>query len=542
MKQWLPWAEILLIILLAFFPLMGDVFPYRLNIFLSYEGAYRLYLGQVPYKDFGIPMGFTYWVVPAIFFKIFGPYMMSLVKAQVFLNIIGGLAFRSILRDMSVTAGIRFLSILLFCISYSFLNYWPWYNHTVIVYELMSIAFLTKFLYDDTDRWKYSWLILSGCFVFISFYTKQDAGAMTFLVAIALLIYDAINLRRWKPIAVFSVALIATALLFILPFINNGFGYWFNHGQLPHTARISVSDISADFFNESDWLKFYFFIIILLLVIRENNWGNFLRNRQRMLFALLVFGILVEAAIFQVTSYIPADNNIFYHSFAIAFILTLIAEMLKVDFTTLRIFAVSVAGIMLWWSAVYWKFIERYIFKPSAQVTASNVVNKKTYLILKPDTSDVPMDQWRTIELNAFHKMLMPGPTVDGINRLMQMQMVKDHMERKTPLKVLNMTELTPLAHELSFELEKGSYYPLWYHKGVSMFQKETDMFCNRIQNNYYDLVLFEYIPYLNNFYPFEVRDSLLAHYKRIDVFTAPRKPSLQAWVEVYVRKDAVVQ
>jgi hypothetical protein len=63
-------------------------------------------------------------------------------------------------------------------------------------------------------------------------------------------------------------------------------------------------------------------------------------------------------------------------------------------------------------------------------------------------------------------------------------------------------------------------------------------MFSGRIRDNYYDLVLFEYIPYLNNFYPFEVRDALLQHYTRIDVFAAPRKPSLQAWVEVYVRKD----
>ena len=100
------------------------------------------------------------------------------------------------------------------------------------------------------------------------------------------------------------------------------------------------------------------------------------------------------------------------------------------------------------------------------------------------------------------------------------------------------MSELTPLAKEVPFALEKGSYYPLWYHKGVGMFQKETDMFCDRIKNNYYDLVLFEYIPYLNNFYPFEVRDCLMQYYQKVDVFTAPRKPSMQAWVEVYVRKQ----
>src|SRR4030095_14016855 len=132
MRKTLAWAEILLIIILSLFPLMGDVFPYRLNIFLSYEGAYRLYLGQIPYKDFGLPMGFMYWVIPAIFFKIFGPAMMSLVKAQVLINIIAGLSFRQIFKNLSVGYGIRFLAVLLFCISYSFLNYWPWYNHTVI--------------------------------------------------------------------------------------------------------------------------------------------------------------------------------------------------------------------------------------------------------------------------------------------------------------------------------------------------------------------------------------------------------------------------
>jgi hypothetical protein len=66
------------------------------------------------------------------------------------------------------------------------------------------------------------------------------------------------------------------------------------------------------------------------------------------------------------------------------------------------------------------------------------------------------------------------------------------------------------------------------------MFQKETDTFCNRIMNNYYDLVLYEYIPYLNNFYPYEVRDCLEKNYQKIDSFPAPRKPSGHAWVEVF--------
>lgn len=533
MKKWLPVAEILLIIVLALFPLLGKVFPYRLNIFLSYEGAYRLYEGQIPYRDFGIPMGFMYWVIPGIFFKTFGPYMMSLVKAQVFINIIAGLSFRAILKNLSITPGVRFLSVLLFCISYSFLNYWPWYNHSVIVYELVALAFLTRALFTETKRWKYIWLFLSGMFVFFSFFTKQDAGAMGFLVCFFIVTYNAIAERKWLQLPVFLGGVLITGFLIIAPFLKYGFGYWFNYGQAPHTSRFSVADFTDEFFNSSQWLKFYFFAVISLVLATKKSWRDLWYDRKKMVFTLLTLGILVEATIFQVTSYIPPDNNIFFHSFAIVFILVLLSEFIPVNFESFKTLLFCIAGIMLWWSSIYWKYIEKYVVPPSNNVSA-NVVNKKTYLIFKPDSSDVPMDQWRTIPMKAFGKILFPGPTVDGINRLMQMDIVKQNKN----IKLLNMTELTPLAREMPFALEKASYYPLWYHKGVGMFQKETDMFCTRIKNNYYDIVLFEYIPYLNNFYPFQVRDTLLQYYKRVDVFTAPRKPSLQAWVEVYVRKN----
>jgi hypothetical protein len=533
MKRWYSGIEILLIIVFALFPLMGGLFPYRLNIFLSYEGAYRLYLGQIPYKDFGIPLGFMYWVIPALFFKIFGPYMISLVKAQVFINIIAGLSFRAIFKNLSVNPGIRVVAVLLFCLSYSFLNYWPWYNHTVIVYELIALAFLTRFIVSQ-NKWRYLSLVLSGAFTFFSFFTKQDAGAMAFLICLFVIIFNAFVERKWLQILIYASSVMLTALLLMLPFAKYGIGYWFNHGQPPHTSRFSFMDFAEEFFNNSEWLKFYFFIIALLLIMYIKNWKQFIADRNKMVLSLITIGILVEAAIFQVTSYIPPDNNIFFHSFAFVFIIILLSEHLPVDFNNFKIVLIASMGVMLWWSGVYWKFIEKYLIpKSSIQQVKKEGVNKKNYLILKEDSTDIPMNQWREIPLKSFDKMLLPGPTVDGINRLMQMPLIKNNKH----LKVLNMSELTPLAKELPFNLETGSYYPLWYHKGVGMFQKETDMFCDRIRNNYYDLVLFEYIPYLNNFYPFEVRDCLIDNYEKVDVFTAPRKPSLQAWVEVYIKR-----
>jgi len=533
MKKLLAAGEVAVIVLLAIFPLFGT-FPYRLNIFLSYEGAYRMYEGQLPYRDFGLPLGYMYWVVPAVFFKMFGPYMISLVKAQVLINIVAGLSFRSILKSLSVNEGLRFLGVLLFVMSYSFLNYWPWYNHSVIVYELVALAMIVKFIFRTTSRWRLAWLVLGGMFSFFSFFTKQDAGAMGIAVCLMLVVYNAWCEKDWKQPFIFAGALLLTGLLMIAPFTKYRFGYWFNHGQPPHISRISVSDIEEDFFNNSPWIRFYIFIIGLLLVTRIKSLKEFLGEKRAMVFLLLTIGILGEATVFQTTSYIPADNNIFFHSFAMVFILSILSELVPLNFSVYKTIVVGACGIMLWWSNVYWKYVSKYLTKAEAPLASTDgIVNKKTYLILQPDTTDVPMDKWRTPKLAAFKKMLLPGPTVDGVERLMNMDLIKNNPN----LKVLNMTELTPLAYEMKFSLEKSAYYPLWYHKGVGMFQKETDMFCDRIKNDYYDLVLFEYIPYLNNFYPFQVRDSLMKYYDRVDVFTAPRKPSIQAWVEVYVRK-----
>ncbi|OYW18515.1 MAG: hypothetical protein B7Z54_05890 [Sphingobacteriales bacterium 12-47-4] len=183
------WAEWAMIIVLAMVPLFTH-FPFRVNIFLSWEGAYRLYEGQVPYRDFGIPMGYMYWVVPAVFFKIFGPAMITLVKAQVFINIVSGFAFRSILKSLGLDRGIRFIALFVYCVSYSFFNFWPWYNHTVIVYEFVTLAFLFRYLAAPGKGWR-SWCNLIGAALFtgVTFMTKQDVGGMTLLLGLFFLAY-----------------------------------------------------------------------------------------------------------------------------------------------------------------------------------------------------------------------------------------------------------------------------------------------------------------------------------------------------------------
>ena len=134
--------ELFIIFFFCFIPLAFNN-PYRINIFLSWEGAYRMYLGQMPFRDFSMPMGYGYWVIPAFFFKIFGPYFYTLIKDQVLVNLISVLTFRSILKILNVQPVVILLSVLVYCFSYVSFNFWPWYNHVVVVFEMVAICFLT---------------------------------------------------------------------------------------------------------------------------------------------------------------------------------------------------------------------------------------------------------------------------------------------------------------------------------------------------------------------------------------------------------------
>jgi hypothetical protein len=528
-------AEIFIIVGLACVPLFIS-FPYRVNIFLSWEGAYRISQGQIPYRDFGMPLGYMYWTIPSIFFSIFGPQLITLVKAQVFINIVSGLAFRSIFKSIGIQPGIRLMSVILYCISYSFFNFWPWYNHTVIVYEMVALAFLMRYIFSEPGK-KWSWLPLafSALFVFFSFFTKQDGGGLAFLLCLALLGYHCLREKKWMPLLIFGGSFLIACFAIIAPLTRYNFGYWFNMGQPPHTARFSVFEIVDEFFMSSQWIKFYLFLLLLMTAAWFRGWKSFLADKQKGMLLLLTLGILAEAAVLQVTSYTPPDNNIFFHSFAFAFLMSFLADFLKMDFSRFRPLLVGLFGMMLCWSGVFWKYVQRVAGQilpaETAANTNENIVNRRTYMIHR-DTLEIPMHEWVTPGLKSFEKILMPKPTADGIHRVLNMPLVKQNKN----LKVLNMTELTPLAVEMPYQSETGPGVPLWHHLGVGMFNKQAEEYEQRIARKHYDLVLFEYIPTLNNFYPFRVRDSLMVHYQKVDSFFAPRRGDTKGVIEVYVR------
>ncbi len=531
-------VEILIIVVLAVSWIFFK-YPFKIGLYLTWEGAYRMSEGQLPFRDFGLPMGGFYWVIPAVFFKLFGPALLSLIKAQAFINILSGLAFRSILKSLSVAPAIRVSAVLLFCLSFSFKNFWPWYNHTVIVFGLIALAFLLRGFFASSLKKRYLLLAWAGVFTYVSFFTKQDGGGLVFFICLFLVLYTSWVDGRWSFLATYLLPFMVLTGATVLYFSQWDFHHWFNYGQLPHNARVDKNDIIDKFMTDSAWLRFYMVVIALQAFHRFKDWRSFVTDRYYMIFLLLTLGILCMAVIYQITSYTPEEGNIFFHAFAFVFIASNLADGLRINVRSLKVAVLLLTGVALWWSQSYWTRIKRLVISSNnvkthiTSPTGENVVNMHNAVMPRRDTNLVEMNEWIYTDLPTLKGIKVPPPSAEGIKRIMNMDLVKSGRD----LKVLNMSELTMLAKEIPYKPEAGPALPLWYHLGVGMFNRDAETLEKRIRENYYDLVLFEDLPELNHFFPYRVQKVLKEHYQLVDSFLAPRSVT-QGFIEVYVKKE----
>jgi hypothetical protein len=491
--------------------------PYRLNIFLSWEGAYRLYLGQVPFRDFSLPMGYGYWVVPALFFKIFGPYMYSLVIAQVFVNLVSVFTVRSILRMLNVEPVVILLTVVVFCFSYVSKNFWPWYNHMVIVAEIVALYFVLASVLRSTGWRIWANLALGAFFIWFSFFIKQDAGALGLMIAYGILTYDAWlekSMRKWL---IFSGFFLVICLIAVLPLLRYDFLYWFNYGQAPHDSRLVLNDFLNHIVGWSYWEKFFLLIMVLVILDRLREGRIFLENRKAFLFSFFCFAILVEALIIQVTSDEPPYGEDFFYAFGFVFCFSHLR--LNLDLRRWYYLAICLGLIGFWWTGIYWRNIQRIVAKKPVTVANAEKANVQPYRLAK--------------EFKTMERLYLSEETIEGIKKIKALEVVKN----KRDLKVLNMSELTSLAYEIPFTPLKNQ--PMWFHQTVSIFQKEVDEFCVKVRNKEYDLVLFESIPVdeVVNFYPEDVKKCLMETYKHEFTFLAPRNPPA-SYIYVFTKPE----
>jgi hypothetical protein len=507
--------EMCVTVLFCFIPLIFNN-PYRLNIFLSWEGAYRLSIGQIPFKDFALPMGYGYWVIPALFFKLFGPFMYSLIKAQVFINLVSVLTFRAILRKLDVDPVTILLSVIVFCFSYVSWNFWPWYNHLVIVLGLIAIYFTLVAVFSN-ERWKViTTLGLSAFFLLFAFFTKQDGGALSLLIVYGIVGYDALVEKSARKFLIFSGMLFAWAGIFILPLLKYDFLYWFNVGQPPHDSRIHLVNFLNEIVGWSYWQKFFLLVIGLIAFDKyRRGAGIFITNKKEFLFALVTTGIIFKSLIIQVTSHEPPNGEVFFYAFGFAYCFSHLR--FSINTSDWRFISIASILVVFWWSGIYWRNVQRLISKTPVVLEKAKTRTNHQYRL--------------ATDFKTMDHLYLSESTIEGINKIKALDAFKNNPD----VKVLNMSELTSLAYEVPFTPLTNQ--PMWFHQGVSIFQKEVDEFCQKVNNLEYDVVLFETIPTneVINFYPGDVKVCLDQKYKHEFTFLAPRTPE-ESFIYVYTK------
>jgi hypothetical protein len=462
------WGFILLCLITMFWIFSLRNFVYFRDYSIIFEGAYRVYLGQIPFRDFGSPVGPGSFFIPAIFFKMLGVNWNSMMLAQQFQNCLLLLVLGKLLIQLDVDFNARRISLFFFSFFYLIFLSHPWYNTSALLFMLASVSFAMSN--------RNIFYILSGVFAGIAILTKQDFGVLSLCIALFVLVFkstnffsSAKNLRNDLGLAVklfmflSSVVFIVGAFIIFTDFVQ--FKYWFNYGQSPHLLR-SIN-WTANLYSFLAAFGFFLF-------------GFFMLNFKIMISSAFILSALITS---------ETSGLQFTHYYFIAFIPIIWFETLKIYFHWKLIFTVMISFFLflliatpfrdIFFVAPFRDFF--YIFESAALKEPEHYF----FNYRMNSSSMVPMKK----NLNSFSdNIYAPQETIDSI------VMVKDLVEKlrvefkvTSPL-VLNMTELTPIYSEIKVEPSIG--LPLWFHTNISLFPKEINTLNRQLCENRYDVIM----------------------------------------------------
>ena len=217
---------------------------------ILWEGAYRVSLGQIPFADFGTPVGPVSFLIPALFFKLFSPSWFVMQLSQMFENAFLLVMAYQLLKSLQFTQININKAIACFSFLYLVFLSHPWYNSGAFLCFLTSMVLLLR-----SSRWS---LVTAGTMGGICFLAKQDYGVMNLcLGSLVILITQAKPSGSYRKITFqFSdlkdlqklKSIVGAGILFwtffalpiaaLIYFADSAqFFYWFNYGQPPHEIR-----------------------------------------------------------------------------------------------------------------------------------------------------------------------------------------------------------------------------------------------------------------------------------------------------------------
>ena len=224
-----------------YYGLIG-VFP--LDSFLSFDAGYKFINGELPFRDFWTPFGFTLDLFQGLIFKLFGVTWYNYLLHSSLLNFFLALGTFHVLNKFNVKLSYSlFFSVILSVISYP-VPATPFLDHSSVIFSLfMMYCFI---LHLKTDKNFY--LTLAPIFFSLAFLSKQTPSAYI-LVSLSLVgfFYLIFNFSIMKILSLFLGIIIVFILFFLYFFINDIplISFWYQYILFP----LTIGDIrlNSDF-------------------------------------------------------------------------------------------------------------------------------------------------------------------------------------------------------------------------------------------------------------------------------------------------------
>lgn len=440
---------------------------------ITFEGAYRLFLGQVPYVDFGSPVGPGAFVLPALFFRLFSPDWTTFMWAQQFQNACLLLLLYVLLRRLNCGIWVTRLASAGFALFCLVLLTHPWYNTTGFLL-LLATALLTL------DR-RFTPTAVAGVLAGATILTKQDFGLLSVVIGSLFIAKTCLDphpdriTADWRKLLqqdffrdfagrllVFLLPVSSLITLFVYATDYESFKYWFNYGQAPHVSRgITLKDLFGTSFGT-------FGVISASLALARNN------------FRLLAASIFITAASVSRTT----SGLGFTHYYFVPFLTVAIVEAWRLKFR----FKYVALFVLLYTSS-------RMMIRPYNDVfhVFESVAHKQPehfffdYRLLSRQLVPMPA----TLRAFSPHTMA-PQEAIDAIlelKRIVRQWRASPGADETGP-KVLNLSELTPIYTELDVEPPRG--LPLWFHTKVALFPDQIQQLEAVFAGSEYDFILLQ--------------------------------------------------
>ncbi len=179
---------------------------------IVFDGSYRILKGQIPYRDFLIPVGPVPFYIHSLFFKIFGVKYSSYLLGSSFINLLATiLSFFIIYLIFPSKKWLSLFGAFLTAIWFYPPSGTPYLEQTSFFMSFCGILFLLLGLSS-----RILLIFLSGFFSFLSILSKQNAGFSVLPVYFLLIVsYSMPEIKKIMPWQFISMAPYVVTLLVV---------------------------------------------------------------------------------------------------------------------------------------------------------------------------------------------------------------------------------------------------------------------------------------------------------------------------------------